>query len=149
MENKTIDRGRRRFINLFLGGAVVGFLGAIVYPLIRYLIPPKIAEANPANLKVAQEAQMAPGSAVMFKFGRKPGILIRRPDGKFAAFDAVCTHLDCTVQFKADESVIWCACHNGRYDLTGRNISGPPPRPLQPFEVNVLNGDVYVSQKET
>jgi Rieske Fe-S protein len=142
-----IDTGRRRFINTLLGGAIIGWLAAMVYPLIRYLIPPKAAEANPTTLKIAQEASMAPGSAVMFRYGRKPGILIRTPDGQFAAFNAVCTHLDCTVQFKPDESVIWCACHNGRYDLTGRNISGPPPRPLTPFEVNILDGEVYVSEK--
>lgn len=147
MENRTVDPGRRRFINLLLGGALIGWLAAIVYPLVRYLIPPKAAEANPTNLKVVTEAQLANNSAVMFKYGNKPGILIRKPDGSLAAFSAVCTHLSCTVQFKPDEEIIWCACHNGRYDLTGRNIAGPPPRPLTPFDVNVLNGEIYVSQK--
>jgi cytochrome b6-f complex iron-sulfur subunit len=148
VENRTIDPGRRRFLNLFLGGALVGWLAALIYPLVRYLIPPKVAEANPSTLKVAKEADITPNSALMFKYGRKPGILVRTPEGKLVAFSAVCTHLDCTVQFKPTESVIWCACHNGRYDLTGRNISGPPPRPLTPFDVNVLNGEIYVSQKE-
>jgi Rieske Fe-S protein len=49
----------------------------------------------------------------------------------------VCTHLDCTVQYKADTSQMWCACHNGMYDLSGANVSGPPPRPLETFVANV------------
>jgi cytochrome b6-f complex iron-sulfur subunit len=149
LENQSVDPGRRRFVNVLLGGVGVGWLASMIYPVVRYLIPPKSAEANPSTLKVAKEADVAPNSAVMFKYGRKPGLLIRTPEGKFVALSAVCTHLDCTVQFKASEGVIWCACHNGRYDLTGRNISGPPPRPLTPFEVNILNGEVYVTQKES
>ena len=34
------------------------------------------------------------------------------------------------MQYKQDESIIWCACHNGRFDLDGRVLSGPPPRAL-------------------
>ena len=146
MDDKTTDSGRRRFINTFLGGAVCGSIAAILYPVIRYLIPPKIAEANPSTVKVGMESDIAPNSSMIFKFGRKPGLLIRTPEGKLIAFSAICTHLDCTVQYKSNESVIWCACHNGRYDLTGRNISGPPPRPLTPYNVNVLNGEIFISQ---
>ena len=63
------------------------------------------------------------------------------------AFSAICTHLDCTVQFREDLSRIWCACHNGHFDLTGRNVEGPPPRPLDAFEVNVRGDEIVVSRK--
>jgi cytochrome b6-f complex iron-sulfur subunit len=72
--------------------------------------------------------------------------LLRTASGEFRAFEAVCTHLDCTVQFKKDLGVIWCACHNGKYDLNGRNISGPPPRPLNPYKVIVQGEEVFVSK---
>ncbi len=42
--------------------------------------------------------------------------------------------------------MIWCACHNGRYDLTGKNVSGPPPRPLEEFHVNVRGDEIIVSR---
>jgi Rieske Fe-S protein len=32
------------------------------------------------------------------------------------------------------------------YDLTGRNISGPPPRPLTEFKVTQKGDDVIVSK---
>jgi Rieske Fe-S protein len=63
----------------------------------------------------------------------------------------VCTHLECTVQFKSDTSQIWCACHNGLYDLSGNVISGPPPRALERFTVNLRGEpgaeDIVVSRK--
>ena len=49
---------------------------------------------------------------------------------KLRALDARCTHEGCTVQYVPGDSVIWCACHNGKFDLDGRVLSGPPPRPL-------------------
>jgi cytochrome b6-f complex iron-sulfur subunit len=59
---------------------------------------------------------------------------------------ATCTHLDCTVQNRPDWGIIWCACHNGKYDYDGNNISGPPPRPLEKFNVNEVDGVIFVSR---
>jgi Rieske Fe-S protein len=94
----------------------------------------------------ARKNELAPGGFKIFPFGGQPGLLIRNADGSYRAFTAVCTHLGCTVQYKSAESAIWCACHNGRYDLTGRNVSGPPPRPLEPFVVHE-SGDEIVVEK--
>ena len=58
----------------------------------------------------------------------------------------MCTHLNCTVQYRADLSHIWCACHNGHFDLGGKNIAGPPPRPLDPLVVNARGGQIVVSK---
>ena len=81
------------------------------------------------------------------KFGSRPAILIRTPTGELRAFSAVCTHLNCTVQYRADLGNIWCACHNGRFDLNGQNIAGPPPRPLDEFKVIVQGEEVFISKK--
>ena len=67
-------------------------------------------------------------------------------DGELRAFSAVCTHLDCTVQYKADTSQIWCACHNGFYDMTGKNVAGPPPKPLETYSARILGDKVIVSK---
>jgi cytochrome b6-f complex iron-sulfur subunit len=75
-----------------------------------------------------------------------PALLIRAEDGAYHAVSATCTHLNCTVQYRGDLKQIWCACHNGFYDLTGKNVAGPPPRPLEELKVNVANGDVVVSR---
>ena len=71
---------------------------------------------------------------------------MRTASGELRAFSAICTHLNCTVQYRDDLGHIWCACHNGHYDLNGRNIAGPPPRPLEALVVNV-RGDQIVVRK--
>jgi len=71
--------------------------------------------------------------------------LIRTPStGEYRAFTAVCTHLGCTVQYRPDLQEIWCPCHNGIYDLQGRNVSGPPPRPLAQYQVHIQGQDIVV-----
>ena len=88
-----------------------------------------------------------PGESKIIRFGNKPVIIIHTDDNKFRALSATCTHLDCTVQYKKDEKIIWCACHNGKYDLYGKNVSGPPPRPLDKFNVTIKNDELIVSKE--
>jgi len=140
------DVNRRRFLDGVLGTGFVSTLAAMVYPVWRYLIPPPGGEPTTQSVVAAQAAQIKPNSGLVFKFGSKPGLLIRNPDGELQAFSAVCTHLECTVQYKADTSQLWCACHNGLYDLSGNVVSGPPPRPLERLVVNQRGDDVVVSR---
>ena len=87
------------------------------------LIPPTAAEPATDSVVAGKVTEFKTNSGMLVKFGSKPAILVRTPDGEFRAFSAVCTHLDCTVQFKADTSQIWCACHNGMYDLSAATSS--------------------------
>jgi Rieske Fe-S protein len=137
---------RRQFTNFVLAGGVLGWLGSVLYPVISFLKPPKIAEANVNSVKAGPEAEFPVNSSQIVKFGRKPVILIRTDNGEFRAFEATCTHLDCIVQYRSDLKQIWCACHNGLYDTRGRNLSGPPPRPLEEYAVNIVAGEILVSK---
>ena len=131
-----------------IGTSLGGFLATVLYPVTRYLIPPRVAEAalNSVTVPVRPD-DLAPNSGTIFKFGNRPGILIRTPAGELRAFNARCTHLDCTVQYRDDLAHIWCACHNGHYDLTGRNIEGPPPTPLEEFDVVVRGTEINVRRR--
>ena len=143
---------RRSFLNYLIGGGTIAFLGALFYPIYKYLKPPEIPEAVQSQGTVGTLAELkdTPKKFKIFKFGDQLGIIIDMPDGEVRAFSATCTHLDCTVQYRPSESVLWCACHNGKYDLTGRNISGPPPRPLQRWVVHhdVASDKLFVSKGE-
>ena len=136
---------RRTILNALLGGTAALWFATLLYPVLRYLNPPKVAEPRTSTVKLEGAAQLKNNSSKMFKFGQKPGLLIRTNTGDFKAFVAICTHLACTVQYRSDEGDIWCACHNGRFDLTGKNISGPPPRPLTPLRVALRGEDVFIS----
>ncbi len=138
---------RKRFIGWLLGTSAGAFLLSVFYPVVRYLIPPAAAEsaASTVTLSIRPE-DIAANAAEIFKFGSRPGILVRTPAGELRAFSAVCTHLSCIVQYRPDLGHIWCACHNGHFDLNGRNISGPPPAPLEAFTVNVREDQIVVSK---
>ena len=128
---------RRAFLDSLLAIGLVSTAAAIAYPVALYLVPPASGEPDTATTVAARAAELKANSGKVFKFGSKPGIVVRTADGDIRAFSAVCTHLDCTVQFKADTSQLWCACHNGTYDLAGNVVSGPPPRGLEKFTVNL------------
>lgn len=141
------DPGRRRFVNWFLGTSVGAFLAAVLYPVSRYLVPPEVGESMAGTVTLPLKPDdVKPNTGQIFKFGSRPGIIVRTASGELRAFSAVCTHLNCTVQYRADVSHIWCACHNGHYDLNGKNVEGPPPRPLDSFVVNVRGTQIVVSK---
>ena len=138
--------GRRGFLDRLLSVSLLAWLGTILYPIARYLKPPAEQQEVVTSVEVGSIEEIPPDTGKIFKFGRKPGLLVRSPDGDFKAFEATCTHLDCIVQYRADLGLIWCACHNGRYDLNGTNIGGPPPRPLEELRVDFKDGQIFVSR---
>ena len=142
------DAGKRNFLKYLLGGGILAFLGTILYPILSYLKPPVQAEVEVKSVSAGKKGDIALESGKIVKFGTKPVILVRTANDEYRAFSAVCSHLDCTVQFKKEIGMIWCACHNGKYDLTGRNVAGPPPRPLEPFKV-IIQGEEILIAKNT
>jgi len=144
----TVDNGRRNFLNWFLGTTAGAFLVSVTYPLSRYLIPPEVTESTASTVTLSiKPSEVKVNSGQIFRFGSQPAILVKDTNGELKAFTAVCTHLACTVQYRSDISQIWCACHNGHFDLNGRNVEGPPPKPLEQFVVNVRADQVVVSKR--
>lgn len=138
---------RRKFINFFLGGSLIGTVIAFLYPIISYLLPTKQIEVVIKKITAAKLSELAPNTSKIFKFGTSPGLLINTSDGELRAFSAICTHLTCTVMFESDTGTILCPCHNGRFDLSGNVISGPPPAPLESYNVEISGKDIVVSKK--
>ena len=138
---------RRGFVNWLLSTSAAAFVLSVMYPVSRYLVPPPTGESTAASVTIPiKPDEVKPNTGQIFKFGSRPGILVRTAAGELRAFSAVCTHLNCTVQYRPDLSEIWCACHNGHFDLNGHNVAGPPPRPLEPYVVNVRGSQIVVSK---
>jgi len=140
-----VDRDRRA-VNILLGGGMLAWLGSVIYPLIRFVIPPVQTEAAQTSVVAAKVDELGPNEGKVFRFGSRPGLLIRLNSGEYRAFNAVCAHLQCTVQYRSDLSQIWCACHNGMFNLNGEVLSGPPPAPLDSYQVAVRGDEVVVSK---
>jgi len=138
---------RRRFVEVLLGSGFLATAVAFLYPVLRYLVPPNAIDLGGDAVVAGRVSELKPNSGKIFRFGNRPGLLIRTASGEYRAMSATCTHLSCTVQYRDDLRQVWCACHNGKYDLNGRNISGPPPRPLEAFEVQVKGDEIFVRRR--
>jgi cytochrome b6-f complex iron-sulfur subunit len=147
MDKNNNQPKRRDFLLYGFSASLATFAGMIMYPVFRFVMPPPMPESSQNSVKAANIKDLKPNSARIFPFGSRPALLIRLADGSFRALSAVCPHLNCTVQFREDSKTIWCACHNGQFDLSGKVIAGPPPRNLEEYDVNVLGEDVIVSKK--
>ncbi|MDX9973080.1 MAG: Rieske (2Fe-2S) protein [FCB group bacterium] len=153
--NEASDRGermpRRVFFKAGAGLVAAGYAGGIGYPIYRYLATPaqRAAELGAiTEMTIPADKMPAVGTALQFLFGNRPTILIHLEDESLVCLDAVCTHLGCTVQFQPDKKIIHCACHGGTYDMhTGKNIAGPPPKPLKQYQVETTpDGQVRISR---
>jgi cytochrome b6-f complex iron-sulfur subunit len=138
MDAATVPN-RRKFINWFLGTSFGALTVSIVYPVLRYISPPRIAEATTQEVEAGETndpAYLEKGFKII-RFGAEPVIVVKIGETEYRAWAATCTHLDCIVGYQKDKSRLFCNCHGGAYDLTGRNTAGPPPRPLLAYKVNL------------
>lgn len=142
------DQTRRGFLDWMLGTSLAGLAMAVTYPVVRFIVPPKASESTASSVTLdMRPSDIRVNSGQIFKFGNRAGLLIRTPGGELRAFNATCTHLDCIVQYRDDLNHIWCACHNGHFDRNGINIEGPPPRPLEQYDVKVRGDQIVVQRR--
>ena len=150
-EEKTSGIARRSFLhyvlNFSLASGVTSLIGILFYPVLRFINAPQIRESEASSIVAGKLKDFSGNSGKVVRFGSKPAIVVRTAAGDIKAFSAVCTHLQCIVQYRPDMERIWCACHNGQFDISGRNVAGPPPRPLEEYNVAVRGDDVIVSLK--
>ena len=135
---------RRCFLDAAIkGGLAVGAVGMAV-PAVSYLLPASsrgprdtLVSAGPADTFESSTARMIQGEG-------KPVIVVALEGRKFRAFSAICTHLGCIVKWDPASRKILCPCHAGVFGPDGQVISGPPPRPLPPYEVIQVGNELKV-----
>jgi Rieske Fe-S protein len=137
---------RRNLLRWLLGSGFAASIMSFLYPAIRFTIPPPVPEASTNEVTAGKVQDLKPNAGKIVKFGSRPALLIRVNDSEWRAFSAVCTHLNCTVQYQDSTHQIWCACHNGFYDLNGKVVSGPPPKALEQYTVHVRADDLVISR---
>jgi Rieske Fe-S protein len=142
-----MEDGRRSFVQWILGGGLCASIVSFLYPAFRFLKPPQVAEASVNEAPAGKISDLKPNTAKIVKFGTRPVLLTRVSETEWKAYSAVCTHLNCTVQFQEAKQLIWCACHNGYYDLNGQVVSGPPPKPLEEYVVRFKAEEVIISRR--
>jgi cytochrome b6-f complex iron-sulfur subunit len=132
-----LDWLSRAFLGLWgLGGAAV---------VAAYLKPPKHGAGVAERLvRVGVLDDLRIGEARLVRHGVTPFYVVRLDASRVVALSAVCTHVRCILGFDRERRALVCPCHDGRFDLAGNVLSGPPPRPLATYSVSVRAGEVYV-----
>ena len=136
---------RRGFLGLltraFVSLWAVGGSAAIA----SYLRPPeKHSSGSDRVVRVGLLDEFRVGEARMVRHGVTPFFVIRLDETRVVAMSAVCTHVRCILGFDREKKAIVCPCHDGRFDLAGNVLSGPPQRPLPMYSVSVRAGEIFV-----
>lgn len=136
-------KGRRRFLLLSAWTGLILTVTASLAAVLRFVWP-RVSSRPAMSVQVGFPDDYQPGR-VFHHSGRK--LFIVRDEKGFFAFSARCTHLGCMVVWNADHKMFLCPCHGGKYDVEGRNVEGPPPRPLDAFSLRIdNNGFLIVDQ---
>ncbi len=151
MSDAPQSPGRRDWLLYTLAAWITATVGAIVFPAVRFLWPrPQTSSGAVSMVAPLRLSQLRPDAEgnwpAPFNFGGKPCLLVLTPQGEVKAFNAICTHTDCTVMFRPENGDIFCSCHSGLYSIDGQNVSGPPPRPLEAYKVVVREEEIIVSR---
>lgn len=162
---------RRRFLGYATIGLGAIISALVATPLIGSLLSPLLEKKKEktgwAELGKTEDFKVGQPKRVQWTTATKEGWVVETTpravwvvtlDGKkFIVFNPKCTHLNCAYSWylegephetaygskMPDEDYFFCPCHDGVYDITGKVVSGPPPRPLDTLPVKIENGKLF------
>ncbi|MBI3153462.1 MAG: ubiquinol-cytochrome c reductase iron-sulfur subunit [Chloroflexi bacterium] len=155
---KNNDLNRRDFIKM-TAAAIGGLIGTVIgIPSVAYLLSPSLrAEEDADSIALGPLENYPIGVPTRFDFTRTKvngwertatnyGLFVfRKSESEVRVFSDICTHLACRVNWHPDIQHYISPCHDGHFDITGKNISGPPPRPLDEFITKIEDGNLFVT----
>jgi cytochrome b6-f complex iron-sulfur subunit len=138
--NKQIRR--REFLGLAWAVALLGLFGQASVGLFKFF-KPTIEPGSFGGLVVAgQLEEFQPGTVSHVREGRF--YISRLDDGGMMALWQRCPHLGCTIPWRESEGEFLCPCHSSIFSPVGGVVSGPSPRPMDIFPIEILDGQVVV-----
>jgi Rieske Fe-S protein len=138
---------RRTFLNTLFGGWLFVFFSGSLYALWKFAFPTLGKEPDFVVLKTADFLSISPNSVKPFAWGGKMGLLFKNTGGTISALKGVCTHMECNITYRPEENKFYCACHKGWFDENGKNIEGPPPKPLEFFDITRSGEKLIIANK--
>jgi len=138
---------RRTFLNTLFSGWLLAFSAGSLYTLLRFAFPTLGKEPDFVVLNATDFLSIPANSVKPFAWGGKVGLLFKRSSGAIAALKGVCTHMECNITYRPEENKFYCACHKGWFDENGKNIEGPPPKPLEFFTVTTSDEKLIIAKK--
>ncbi len=138
---------RRTFLNTLFGGWLASFVFGGCYALGRFAFPTLGKEPDFVVLNPADYVDIPLNTTKAFAWGGKLGLFFRRADNQLVALKGVCSHMECNIVYKPESRRFYCPCHKGWFDENGKNVEGPPPKPLEFFEHRIEGGKLIVHRK--
>jgi Rieske Fe-S protein len=138
---------RRTFLNTLFGGWLLSFCLGGLYTVLKFAFPTLGKEPDFVILNPQDFMNIPDNSVKPFAWGGKLGLFFKHQDGTVVALKGVCTHMECNVTYKPQEKKFYCACHKGWFDENGKNIEGPPPKPLEFFVITREDQKLIIARK--
>jgi menaquinol-cytochrome c reductase iron-sulfur subunit len=150
------DVSRRRFYAGVIYG--VGFVisATLAIPTALYiLVPPKLRKKRDW-VEAGDISKLEPNlpSEMVFDQVRvdgwttttqkKAAWVVNLPGQGVVAYGPQCTHLGCAYHWENGPKQFFCPCHNSRFAVDGKVVSGPAPRPLDRYESKVQNNKLLL-----
>ncbi len=143
LRGEVSRRGVLALAWLVFGAACTAMLGAMT----RFMFPNVLFEP-PQEFKAGLPADFAI-DAVDERYKASNAVWIVRESTGFYVLSTVCTHLGCTPNWLAAEEKFKCPCHGSGFVITGINVEGPAPRPLERFKVGLAEDGQLLIDKNT
>jgi Rieske Fe-S protein len=138
---------RRTFLNTLLFGWVAAFFSGTFYALMKFAFPTLGKEPDFVVLNKKDFEGVANNTVKPFPWGGTVGLYYKKENGSVMALKGVCSHMECNVAYRPAEKRFYCACHEGWFDDTGKNVAGPPPKPLEVFEISEEGEKLIIARK--
>ena len=121
--------------------ATLGAMGRFLFPNVLYEPPASFQAGFPDEYAI---------DVVDERFKQSKGVWLVRNSTGFYALSTVCTHLGCTPNWLPTELKFKCPCHGSGFVITGVNVEGPAPRPLERYAISVGDdGQLVVDKSRT
>jgi menaquinol-cytochrome c reductase iron-sulfur subunit len=141
---------------VYVLGALIGL--ALAIPTILYLLVPPKARKQSGFIDAGDVSQLTPGIPVQLNFQesrldgwrleteKKTAWVVKEPNNKVVAFGAQCTHLGCAYHWEMSSGKFMCPCHGSYFDIEGKVLDGPAPRPLDRYVTKIENNRLQIGE---
>ena len=153
--------GSRRTFFRWVTGIAASLIGVgLAVPLVGYVVSPAFRRREQRWVDVGREADLPVGEPKQLEYvttlrdgwmktkSQKVVWAVKRTDGSITVFSPICTHLGCGYRWEPSDRTFKCPCHRSVFDVDGKVMAGPAPRPLDVLPAKVDEGRLFVIYKE-
>jgi menaquinol-cytochrome c reductase iron-sulfur subunit len=151
---------RRKFFEYLVNSLGAVIAGILAVPLGGFFALPALRkrssvwkEVGPVNEFAVGEIKLVPLKPLERRqwpenWGTEAAWVYRRGESEFVVYDLHCTHVGCPVNWSPQAKRFFSPCHGGVFDADGKVLAGPPPRPLDRYELKIEGGVLYAGASD-